>query len=136
MPLDAIFEELFDAVSKQIQCEKEKLLSEIRQEMRQLRSRMRSAKCEGCGEVIRQAYNYCKYRCDALRGRVALSHREWESIFNNIPIYSFKCHECVEYDWSRRGKLYCHRKFRPRSKPSLNSDGTLRPISNAFLIFS
>ena len=38
--LDAIFEKLFDGVSKRIQCEKEKLLSEIRQEMRQLRSRM------------------------------------------------------------------------------------------------
>ena len=96
---------LFEKLKAQGQRENENLLSEIRQEMRQLRNRMRSVKCEGCEDVIRQAYNHCKYRCDALRGRVALSHCEWESIFNAVPIYSTKCHECGEYDWSHRGNI-------------------------------
>ena len=60
---------------------------------------------EGCEALIRQAYDQCKSRCDALCGRVPLSSDEWESLFNDVPIYSIKCHECVEYDWSRRGNI-------------------------------
>lgn len=57
------------------------------QELYHIRRRLRSVKCEGCKVKIRQAYEQCKSCYD----------NSWD---NDTPIYSFVCHECLEYDWS------------------------------------
>ena len=101
----SVLDEIFERVKERRRGERENLIEEIRKKMCQLRSQMESVKCEGCEVLIRQAYDQYKFRCEALCGRVDLSLGEWESVKNTVPIDSFKCHECIEYDWSRRGNI-------------------------------